>query len=171
MSYPLRHSFSRLVAIFFGAGLLRPAPGTWGSAVAVALGLVIHGLGQFPLLLAATIAATGWGFWAVERELAHRPGDDPSEFVIDEVAGQWLALCFPSLGFWLMGLDSWHFPYPGWLGAFLFFRLFDIWKPWIIGRADRRHDAAGVMLDDLWAGLFAGIATMIAAGLAHGLVM
>ncbi|MDT8855817.1 phosphatidylglycerophosphatase A [Paracoccaceae bacterium Fryx2] len=162
---------SRAVSIFFGAGLLRPAPGTWGSAVAVALGLVIHGIGSFPLLAMATLAATGWGFWAVERELADRPGADPSEVVIDEVAGQWLALLAPSFGFWMMGLDSWNFPYPGWLGAFLFFRLFDIWKPWIIGRADRRGDAAGVMLDDLWAGLFAGIATMIAAGVAHGVLM
>ncbi|MDP4034006.1 MAG: phosphatidylglycerophosphatase A [Pseudorhodobacter sp.] len=164
-------SLSRMVAIFFGAGLLRPAPGTWGSAVALALGLVLHGIGGFPLLAAATLAATGWGFWALERELAGRPGDDPSEFVIDEVAGQWLALCFPSAGFWLMGLDSWHFPYPGWVGAFVFFRLFDIWKPGVIGRADRRSDAAGVMLDDLWAGLFAGIATMVAAGLAHGFLL
>lgn len=162
---------SRMLAIFFGAGLLRPAPGTWASAIAVGLGLILHGIGSFPLLAAATLAVTGWGFWAVERELADRFGDDPSEFVIDEVAGQWVALLFPSFGFWLMGLANWHFPYPGWLGAFLFFRLFDIWKPWLVGRADKRHDAAGVMLDDLWAGLFAGVATMVAAGLAHGLMM
>lgn len=162
---------ARLVATVFGVGLLRPAPGTWGSAAAIALGLVLHGIGSFPLLAAATLAAIGWGFWAVERDLAGRPGEDPSEIVIDEVAGQWIALLFPSAGFWLMGLDNWRFPYPGWLGAFLFFRLFDIWKPWLVGRADRRGDAAGVMLDDLWAGLFAGVATMIAAGVAHGVLM
>jgi len=40
-----------------------------------------------------------------------------------------------------------------------------------VGQADRRHDAAGVMLDDLWAGVFAGIATIVAAGLAHGVLM
>lgn len=164
-------TLSRSVSIFFGVGLLRPGPGTWGSAVALGLGLVIHGLGHFPLLLAATVLATVAGFWACARELSGRPGEDPSEIVIDEVAGQWLALCFPSAGFWLMGLDSWHFPYPGWVAAFVFFRLFDIWKPWVIGRADAREDAAGVMLDDLWAGLFAGIATMIAAGLAHGVMV
>ncbi|SDI05902.1 phosphatidylglycerophosphatase A family protein [Lutimaribacter saemankumensis] len=162
---------SRAVSIFFGAGLLRPAPGTWGSAVAVALGLLIHGIGHFPLLAAATLAAIGWGVWACEVELFEKPGQDPSEIVIDEVAGQWVALLFPSFGFWLMGLDSWNFPYPGWLAAFVFFRLFDIWKPWLVGRADRRHDATGVMLDDLWAGVFAGVATMIAAGLSHGLLM
>ena len=128
-------------------------------------------LGHFPLLALATLAATGVGFWACARELVNRPGDDPSEIVIDEVAGQWLALCFPSFGFWLMGLPASTFPYPGWLAAFLFFRLFDIWKPWLVGQADRRHDAAGVMLDDLWAGVFAGIATIAAAGLAHGVLM
>jgi phosphatidylglycerophosphatase A len=52
----------------------------------------------------------------------------------------------------------------------VFFRFFDIRKPWLVGRADRRGDAAGVMIDDLWAGLFAGIATVIAAGLAHGIM-
>lgn len=164
-------TFSRLVSVFFGTGLLRPAPGTWGSLAAIVTGVFIHGLGHFPLLAAATIAAIGWGFWACEVELAERPGDDPSEIVIDEVAGQWLALLFPSFGFWMAGLDSWTFPYPGWVAAFLFFRLFDIWKPWLVGRADRRHDARGVMLDDLWAGLFAGIATMVAAGISHWVMM
>ncbi|EEW25976.1 phosphatidylglycerophosphatase A family protein [Rhodobacter ferrooxidans] len=165
-------TISRAVAIFFGAGLLRPAPGTWGSAVAVALGVAIDYFLGFPALVMATLAAIGWGFWAVERELANRPGDDPGEFVIDEVAGQWIALLFPAAAFWNRGLDNWAVAaYPGWIAAFLFFRLFDIWKPWIIGRADRRGDAAGVMLDDLWAGLFAGIATMIAAGVAHGVLM
>ncbi len=162
---------TRLWAIFFGLGLLRPAPGTWASAGAVALGLGLHRLGHFPLLLAATLAVTAIGFWAVGAELANRPGEDPSEFVIDEVAGQWLALLFPSAGFWMMGLEASRFPLPGWVAAFVFFRLFDIWKPSIIGRADRRHDAAGVMLDDLWAGVFAGIATLLAAGLYHGIML
>ncbi|MDO8942944.1 MAG: phosphatidylglycerophosphatase A, partial [Desulfobacterales bacterium] len=75
--------------------------------------------------LAATLLATAAGFWACGRVLEDRPGEDPSEVVIDEVAGQWLALLFPSAGFWLMGLDSWHFPYPGWVAAFVFFRLFE----------------------------------------------
>jgi phosphatidylglycerophosphatase A len=157
---------SRWLAIFFGAGLLRPAPGTWGSLVAVLLGLLIDRYLGFPGLLVATFAVTAAGFWAVGRELADRPGDDPSEFVIDEVAGQWLALLFSSAAFWWRGWEG-FLPWPAPVAAFLFFRLFDIWKPWLVGRADRRHDATGVMLDDLWAGLFAGVATMIAAGLYH----
>ena len=157
----------RLLCIWFGAGLLRPAPGTWGSAVAVALGLLIHRIGHFPLLAVATAIVTAVGFWAVARHTKGMTDPDRSEIVIDEVAGQWIALLFPSFGFWMMGLPTDNFPYPGWVAAFFFFRLFDIWKPWLVGRADRRHDAAGVMIDDLWAGLFAGIATMIAATAFH----
>ena len=124
-----------------------------------------------PLLLVATLAMTALGFWSIGNELAGRLGEDPQEIVIDEVAGQWIALLVPSFGFWHAGLDSWNFPYPGWVAAFVFFRLFDIWKPWIIGRADARGDAAGVMLDDLLAGVFAAVAVMITAGIAHGFLM
>ncbi|WP_415184004.1 phosphatidylglycerophosphatase A [Phaeovulum sp.] len=160
------------ITTFFWVGKLRPAPGTWGSAAALVLGLAIDRYLGFPVLVLATALVTALGFWAVGRELADRPGEDPSEIVIDEVAGQWLALLFPAAAFWGRGLDDWAVvAYPGWIAAFLFFRLFDIWKPWLVGRADRRHDAAGVMLDDLWAGVFAGIATIIAAGIAHGVLM
>ena len=161
-----------MVSIFFGVGLLRPAPGTWASAVAILLGLLIDRyLGVFALL-ASTALVTALGFWACARELQDRPGADPSEIVIDEVAGQWIALLFPAFAFWNRGMEDWAFvAYPGWVAAFVFFRLFDIWKPWIIGRADRRADAAGVMLDDLWAGLFAGLAVMLAAGVWHGIML
>jgi len=163
---------SRMLATLFGVGLLRPAPGTWASAVAIVLGLAIDRYLGFPALVVATAAVTALGFWACARELADRPGEDPSEIVIDEVAGQWLALLFPAAAFWWRGVEDWAVvAYPGWIAAFLFFRLFDIWKPWLIGRADRRHDSAGVMLDDLWAGLFAGIAVIVAAGVAHGVLM
>lgn len=157
---------SRMIAIFFGVGLLKPAPGTWGSLAAVLLGWLIDRYLGFPALLLATVAVIIAGFWAVRRELAARPGDDPSEFVIDEVAGQWIALLFSSAAFWWRGFEG-FLPWPAPLAAFAFFRLFDIWKPWLVGRADRRHHADGVMLDDLWAGLFAGIATVIAAAAYH----
>lgn len=159
-------SASRLLSIWFGAGLLRPAPGTWGSLVAILLALFIHRYAGFPALMVATILVTALGFWACERQLAHCPGADPSEVVIDEVAGQWLAFLFPAFAFWMRGWEG-FLPWPAPLAAFLLFRLFDIWKPWLVGRADRRGDAAGVMLDDLWAGLFAGLATILAAALYH----
>lgn len=158
---------AHMLCIWFGVGLLRPAPGTWGSAVAIALGLLLHRTGHFPLLAAATVVVTLVGFWAVRRHTRGMADPDRSEIVIDEVAGQWLALCFPSFGFWHAGLDASSFPWPGWVAAFVFFRLFDIWKPWLVGRADRLGGVDGVMKDDLWAGLFAGIATMIAAAAYH----
>lgn len=163
---------SRAISIFFGVGLLRPAPGTWGSAVAILLGLMIDRTFGVFALCGATFMAIVLGFWACARELKDRPGADPGEIVIDEVAGQWIALLFPAFAFWHRGIEDWaHVAWPGWVAAFLFFRLFDIWKPSIIGRADRRADAAGVMLDDILAGVFAGVAVMIAAGLAHGVFM
>ncbi|MDO5529716.1 MAG: phosphatidylglycerophosphatase A [Paracoccus sp. (in: a-proteobacteria)] len=162
-----RSRIAKWLCLWFGVGLLRPAPGTWGSAAAVLLGLGLHRIGHFPLLAAATIAVTAAGFWAVRVHTAGLSDPDRSEIVIDEVAGQWLALCFPSAGFMLAGLPASSFPYPGWLAAFALFRLFDIWKPWLVGRADRRGDAPGVMLDDLWAGLMAGVTTMILAAIAH----
>jgi phosphatidylglycerophosphatase A len=58
--------------------------------------------------------------------------------------------------------------WPGWVGAFLMFRLFDIWKPWPVSAADRMHGVAGVMLDDLVAGLIAAVLVTGAAALAHG---
>ena len=165
---------SRLVAIFFGVGLLKPAAGTWGSAVALVLGmLILHSLG-FWTLVAATALATAAGFWACKAELENRPGEDPKEFVIDEVAGQWLTLLFPAAGFVfapaaakaVAAAGGW-LPWPAWIFPFALFRLFDVWKPGVIGRADRREDWAGVMLDDLWAGLFAGVVTLVFAAAYH----
>jgi phosphatidylglycerophosphatase A len=150
-------------------GLLRPGPGTWGSAAALALGVAVHEAGAgwaIPLLAAL---ATLLGFWAVPQAIAGRADKDPSEIVIDEAAGQWLALSFTALPLYSHGvsiLAAW----PGFVAPFLLFRLFDIWKPWLVGRADRRGDAAGVMLDDLWAGLFAGLVSVALAGLYHGVI-
>lgn len=159
----------RTIATFFGVGLMRPAPGTWGSAAAVVLAVLAHEYLHPLLVPLGFLLATGLGFWAVPRAIAGSADKDPSEIVIDEVAGQWLALCFTVLPLWRHGvsiLDAW----PAFVAPFLLFRLFDIWKPWLVGRADRRGDAAGVMLDDLWAGLFAGIASVILAGLYHAVL-
>lgn len=159
----------KLITTFFGAGHLRPASGTWASAIAIALGVAIDRWLGFPVLVAATLLVTALGFRACQATLS--PGDDPSEVVIDEVAGQWLTLLFPAAAFWYHGVDNWAVvAYPGWVAAFLCFRLFDIWKPWLVGRADRRGDPAGVMLDDLWAGLFAGVMVMALAGLYHAVL-
>jgi phosphatidylglycerophosphatase A len=159
------------IATFFGAGHLRPASGTWASLITVALAVAAYQAGAALLVPLAFLLATLAGFWAVPRYLAGRGDSDPSEVVIDEVAGQLLALCFTVIPLWRNGVaDLALAAWPGWVVPFLLFRLFDIWKPWLVGRADRRHDAAGVMLDDLWAGLFAGLCSTVLAGLYHGLI-
>lgn len=159
------------IATLFGVGRLRPAPGTWGSAVALALGLAIDHLLGFPALVLATAAVIPLGFWATASMVAGRADKDPSEIVIDEVAGQWIALLFPAAAFWSRGMEDWALSaWPGWVAPFLFFRLFDIWKPGPVGRADARGTAGSTMEDDLWAGLLAGLATVAAAGLWHGVI-
>ena len=160
------------ITTFFGVGKLRPAPGTWGSAAAVALAVLVYELGAPLLVPLGFVLATVLGFWAVPHYLRGRKDTDPSEVVIDEVAGQWIALSFTAIPAMQHGLNIGLYTgaWPAWVAPFLLFRLFDIWKPWIIGRADRRGDAAGVMLDDIYAGLFAGIGSVMLAGLYHAVL-
>lgn len=161
---------SRLVATVLGVGYLRPAPGTWGSLAALPLFWVLHVLGGFWLALVACVAVFALGWWATSRETVGSADHDPSEIVIDEVVGQWIALLPISYGAEMMGVDVTRL-WPGWVAGFVLFRLFDIWKPWLVGMADRRGDALGVMLDDLVAGLFAALVAMVLAGLAHGVLV
>jgi phosphatidylglycerophosphatase A len=158
---------SRSIATVFGLGHMRPAPGTWASAAAIGVGLALHALGGFWLLALATAAVTWAGFRACAAYLPGLADQDPDEVVIDEIAGQWLALCFPALAFLLgPGEPAW-LPWPAWVAAFLLFRLFDIRKPGLVGRADREGGVRGVMLDDLWAGLFAGLGVIVLGVLWH----
>ncbi|WP_172328700.1 phosphatidylglycerophosphatase A [Mangrovicoccus sp. HB161399] len=161
---------SRLIGTFGGIGLMRPAPGTWGSAAAIPLGYVLHGLGGFPLLSLATVAVFAAGIWACRAERAATGQKDASEIVIDEVAGQWVAMWPLSLGLSHAGVDPWLFPWPGWVGAFVMFRLFDIWKPGPVGWADRKDAPHWVMVDDVIAGLMAAVAVAFAAFIAHGVL-
>jgi len=84
---------------------------------------------------------------------AHWSDHDPSEIVIDEVAGQWIALL--PLAIWPLPFDIAAFYY---LFGFVAFRLFDITKPGLIGWADRLIGPLGVMLDDVIAGVMAAVA-------------
>jgi len=158
-----------LIGTFFGVGYLRPAPGTWGSAAALPVGWLLHVVGGFPALLIGAVAAFAIGWWATQRMTAGRDNHDPSEIVIDEVAGQWIALIPLSYSAWMMDLNILRL-WPGWIAAFALFRLFDILKPGPIGWADQRADAMGVMLDDVIAGVFAAIGVIALAGLAHGVM-
>jgi len=162
---------SKAIATFLGAGFLRPASGTWASAITVAIAIAAYEAGLALAIPLGLVLALVLGFWAVPIYLRDTGGEDPSEVVIDEVAGQLLALCFTVIPLWRHGVEDLLFgAWPGWVAPFLLFRLFDIWKPWLVGRADRMGGAKGVMLDDLWAGLFAGIVSVALAGLWHGVV-
>ena len=161
---------TQLITTVFYVGHMRPAPGTWGSFVAVILALALHYVGGFPLLFIATFVVFFVGWWATAEVTRGKEDHDPSEVVIDEVAGQWIALWVTSYGAYRMGLDPLAL-YPGWIASFLFFRLFDITKPNLIGWADRRGDALGVMLDDVIAGVYAAIATGLLAALYHMVIL
>jgi phosphatidylglycerophosphatase A len=161
---------STLIASFGYVGYLRPASGTWGSAAAIPVAWVLHGLGGFWLLAIATVAVFAVGTWATARHMVKTGGKDPSEVVIDEVVGQWIALWPLSLGLTHAGTDPWTFPWPGWVAAFFLFRFFDIFKLGPVAWADRKDAAWGVMLDDVFAGIFAAIAVAGGAWIAHGLM-
>jgi len=144
------------VSTFFGAGLLKPGPGTWGSVAAVLLWAAYAWLAHpSPLtlliaLLAGIALTLVFGIPAatiVERESG---GHDPQFVVIDEVAGQWITLLFTPAD-WRHGLI-----------ALALFRLFDITKPFPVRRLERLPSGWGIVFDDVAAGLYAlGIASLI----------
>jgi phosphatidylglycerophosphatase A len=157
---------SHLVATFLHVGHLRPAPGTWGSLAALPVAWALHMAGGPILLALGVVVSFASGWLATHLETKGKDNHDPSEIVIDEVAGQWLAFLPVSIGAAHAGVALTAL-WPGWIVAFLAFRLFDIWKPGPIGWADRRGDALGVMLDDILAGVAAALCVMLGAFLAH----
>ncbi|MEO0357341.1 MAG: phosphatidylglycerophosphatase A [Pseudomonadota bacterium] len=149
-------------------GHMKPAPGTWGSLAALPLAWILTLIHPFLICLAIPVVFAV-GVWATGQMAQGAADPDKSEIVIDEVIGQWIALLPVVLGAHFTGaalLDL----YPGWIAAFVLFRLFDIWKPDPIGRADARKDAIGVMLDDVYAGIAAAVSVCIVAGVVHWVV-
>lgn len=156
----------RAIATLGPIGHLRPAPGTWGSAAAVVLAWALHSLGGFVLVLAASLAVIGLGWWVVGQVIGPQTDTDPAEIVIDEVAGQWIALWPVSLGAQMAGADFWAL-WPGIVTAFVAFRAFDILKPGPVGWADRQKGAFGIMADDVIAGWLAALVVAVLAVIAH----
>jgi len=133
------------VATWFGVGLMPKAPGTWGSLAAVPFAYGLHHWLGAAGLAAAAVAVFLVGVWASEQFRRRSGDEDPQTVVVDEVAGQWLALV-PA------GDDILLYA-----AGFFLFRLFDIWKPWPASWADRELGGGlGIMLDDAIAGLYAG---------------
>ncbi len=145
------------VATVLGVGHAPIASGTFGSLPGLALAFGL-GASLGPWSVAAglvVVAAAGtWAADVVSRRLGH---PDPSVVVVDEVAGQMLTLLFVPLT-WQVAL----------LG-FLSFRVFDILKPFPAGALERLPGGAGIMADDLAAGIYGNLVLQVAIRFAPGL--
>ena len=153
---------STALASVFGIGYFKIAPGTVMSAVAMPLAFLIALSGGAGALLAASVAVFVIGIYACGDHVSATGREDPSECVIDELAGQWLACAFAVMPLGAGAVIS----LPALALAFAFFRLFDIWKPWPVSWADQKLEGGlGVMADDMLAGLMAGlVVTLIRMG-------
>ena len=145
-----------VLATFFGVGRIPFAPGTAASAIALPLAwLILWKLGVVALLI-ASLAAYLVGIWSTGEYARASGKDDPSECVIDEVAGQWLACAAAPLSL------------PGFAVAFVLFRVFDITKLWPVSEGEKLPGGLGIMTDDMIAGALAAV--LIAAARWQGLI-
>lgn len=136
----------RLFLTFFYTGLSPKAPGTMGSLLALVFGVLIVRFISLETLFLGAVLLTLAGIKEINSYEANGGEHDDKSIVIDEVVGMWLALVLSSTSWTQIAL------------SFLFFRLFDIWKPSLIGRIDKYvKGGLGVMGDDILAGIIAGI--------------
>lgn len=143
-----------VIAHGFGLGLLKPAPGTWGSLLGIPLA---WGLGRLDHQTAILIwlALFLLGVVACDAAARHFAKKDPGQCVIDEYVAMGLIAILMPLG--LFGL----------LMMFAAFRLFDIWKPWPIKQFEKLPGGWGVMADDVVAALYAtGLLWLLLKGIA-----
>lgn len=139
--------WATLVATFFGAGRLRPAPGTWGSlATALLWWLLASHLpaaARVPVILVLIVVAVAIGIPAATLEARGCGKKDPSHVVIDEVAGQLITyIACPIV---------WQALFAG----FILFRAFDIVKPPPVRQLEALPEGTGIVVDDLAAGVYA----------------
>jgi phosphatidylglycerophosphatase A len=141
--------WASVIATVFGIGNLRPGPGTWGSLVAVliwfGLSRVVPPQFQFPALAALATIVVAIGIPAATAVARSSKTKDPQNVVIDEVAGQWIALLFAPV--------SWKTL----LAGFILFRGFDILKPPPVRQLERLPEGTGIVVDDVAAGTYAFI--------------
>lgn len=139
--------WATLVATVFGIGHLHPGPGTWGSAVTVivwaAIAYKLPFTLQTPVAISLAVLVTLIGIPAATRVARASGGKDPQFVVIDEVAGQLIALIAVPL--------AWK----TFLAGFILFRVFDIVKPPPVRQLEKLPDGTGIVLDDVAAGIFA----------------
>lgn len=143
-----------LISTFFGIGHAPIASGTVASAATIPIAVLLA-LGGPWVFAAGTVLAILAAFWSAGAAEAHFGLKDPHAVVIDEVAGQLVALAFVPLG-WI-----WY------AAGFLLFRAFDIVKPYPAGRLERVPGGPGIVLDDLAAGVYANL-VLVAARFLRG---
>lgn len=153
------------IAEGFGSGRLKPGPGTWGSVAGLAITVALLHLSPavFAIVALALIAISVPVCSKAERLLNRH---DPGSVVLDEIVAMPLTL-LPLLMLESrttgprINLTDPKTAWPWWLGAFVLFRILDIWKPWPIRNLQHLNAGLGVVMDDVAAGLIAG---MILAG-------
>lgn len=135
-----------IIATGFGSGFSPFAPGTAGALLAtliwLGLSLVVSEVCLLWLTVAFILLFTAVGIWAA-NQLKPYWGEDPSRVVVDEMVGVWIPLLAAPAG------DVWYV-----VGAFVLFRLFDIFKPLGIRRMESFPGGIGVMMDDILAGIY-----------------
>ncbi|HEV3511313.1 MAG TPA: phosphatidylglycerophosphatase A [Candidatus Sulfotelmatobacter sp.] len=151
--------WASLIATFFFIGRLRPGPGTWGSAATVLLWAIVAravspGL-RTPVAICLAIVVILIGIPAATGVARASGSKDPQFVVIDEVAGQLIALIAAPL--------EWQ----TFLAGFILFRVFDILKPAPVRQLEKLPEGAGIVLDDVAAGLYAlvGMQLLLRSGL------
>ncbi|MDD3774835.1 MAG: phosphatidylglycerophosphatase A [Sulfurovaceae bacterium] len=153
-------TLQKLFLTFFGSGLSPKAPGTAGSLAALIVGvLIIKFLGTQTLFMLA-IAITIIGILEINKYEQTTGSHDNPQIVIDEVSGMWISMFIAYET--AVSLDNQYGILIAYLLSFIFFRLFDIWKPSTIGWIDREvKGGLGVMVDDVLAGIAGGLLSAI----------
>ncbi|GAA6820367.1 phosphatidylglycerophosphatase A [Helicobacter pylori] len=137
------------LTLFF-SGYSKKAPGTIGSLVALLLGLPILIFSANTLFLAAVLIGL-IAIAQIDKEEEESKIHDSSYIVIDELVGMWLAMAISGLS--LAGV----------ILSFIFFRIYDITKPSLIGKIDKEiKGGLGVVADDALAGVLAGLSVLLA---------
>lgn len=146
--------FARLIATWFGCGYFPIGPGTVGSLGAIAAALVlVHYAEWVPRGFAVlSLMAIVPAIWAADRMARDMESKDPQIVVVDEVVGQWIALAGAPI------LTEWGW----WVAAFVLFRAFDIFKPPPIRALEKIPGGAGIVLDDVMAGIYAALVLALA---------
>lgn len=144
------NEFFYYVVTWFHTGRIRPASGSWGSLAALPLCWLLKMLGGPFLMVAFTFATLLLGVWCIRQYASHTRHLDPAEVVIDEVMGMGAAWIFTPANDLLLIILS-----------FIFFRVFDAVKRGPVGWCDKNIKGPwGVMIDDLVAGLMAGLCVL-----------